>query len=134
MPQWASQFTIGRYVPLVVASAFKMRSMTVLLPTFQRVVAGDSLLESTTKGLLVSASQRARVISSIETAMHEGTSLLHGGKSYTELANSGGHFVPNTAFVDVAPTATVMREEIFGPVARIARFKTRGGGYQSGKR
>ncbi|POR32093.1 Uncharacterized protein TPAR_07675 [Tolypocladium paradoxum] len=76
-------------------------------------VAGDPL-----------AGQKARVTAYIGTALHEGTKLLHGGERGADSAPSGGHFVPNTAFVDVAPTATVMREEIFGPVASIARFNT----------
>lgn len=87
-------------------------------------VAGDPLLDSTSKGPLVSAGQKARVTAYIGTALQEGTKLLHGGERGADSAPSGGHFVPNTAFVDVAPTATVMREEIFGPVASIARFKT----------
>ncbi|KAM4057369.1 aldehyde dehydrogenase family protein [Hirsutella rhossiliensis] len=85
-------------------------------------VAGDPLLDSTTKGPLVSAGQKSRVTGYIQTALQEGNKLLHGADSYS--IPSGGHFVSNTAFVDVPPVATIMREEVFGPVASIARFKT----------
>lgn len=85
-------------------------------------VAGDPLLDSTTKGPLVSATQKARVTGYVDQGLREGVRLLHGGSDAG--GDPGGHFVPNTAFVDVAPTATVMRDEIFGPVASIARFRS----------
>ncbi|GJN78148.1 hypothetical protein PLIIFM63780_001641 [Purpureocillium lilacinum] len=85
-------------------------------------VAGDPLLDSTVKGPLVSAAQRARVEGYIQKALKEDTKLLHGDAS--SHASPKGHFVPNTAFVDVQPSATIMREEVFGPVASIARFRT----------
>ncbi|PFH56837.1 hypothetical protein XA68_15929 [Ophiocordyceps unilateralis] len=93
-------------------------------------VIGDPLLDSTTKGPLVNAAQKSRVRGYIQTALKEGNRLLHGGDGQdTEQPSDSsstkdGHFVPNTAFVDVPPTATIMREEIFGPVASIARFKS----------
>ncbi|PHH91914.1 hypothetical protein CDD83_9781 [Cordyceps sp. RAO-2017] len=88
-------------------------------------VAGDPLLDSTAKGPLVSAGQAARVKGYIQTALKEGNKLLHGGQGDSgDGGGKGGHFVPNTAFVDVPDTATIMREEIFGPVASIAKFKT----------
>ncbi|RCI12869.1 hypothetical protein L249_1089 [Ophiocordyceps polyrhachis-furcata BCC 54312] len=84
-------------------------------------VIGDPLIDSTTKGPLVNGAQKSRVEGYIQKALEEGHHLLHGGEKSSQEA---GHFVPNTAFVDVPPTATIMREEIFGPVASIARFKT----------
>ncbi|UNI16365.1 Aldehyde dehydrogenase (NAD(+)) [Purpureocillium takamizusanense] len=87
-------------------------------------VAGDPLLDSTVKGPLVSAGQRARVEGYIQKALKEDTKLLHGADASSLQVPSKGHFVPNTAFVDVQPSATIMREEVFGPVASIARFHT----------
>ncbi|KAK0382772.1 hypothetical protein NLU13_9868 [Sarocladium strictum] len=81
-------------------------------------VAGDPLLSETTKGPMISKTQKDRVMSYIQKAQDEKLSLLHGG------ANEPGNFVPNTAFVDVGEDSIIMREEIFGPVASIARFKT----------
>ncbi|PHH62118.1 hypothetical protein CDD81_7549 [Ophiocordyceps australis] len=86
-------------------------------------VAGDPLLDSTTKGPLVSASQKDRVAGFINDAIKHGGKLLHGGDSQKS-ASPNGHFIPNTAFVDVAPTDKIMKEEIFGPVASIARFSS----------
>ncbi|RSL94356.1 hypothetical protein CDV31_014344 [Fusarium ambrosium] len=52
----------------------------------------------------------------------EKAKLLHGGDDSGLPSN--GHFVPNTAFSDVDPTASIIQEEIFGPVACIAHFRT----------
>lgn len=82
--------------------------------------AGDPLLESTTKGPLVSASQKARVMGFIRAAQKDGNALLHGG----EEVQSNGHFVTNTAFANVPPNADIIREEVFGPVASLASFET----------
>ncbi|KAM0425179.1 hypothetical protein ACHAPT_009496 [Fusarium lateritium] len=84
-------------------------------------VAGDPLLAETVKGPVISEAQKNRILGYIEKAKAEGTKLLHGGETDP---SSKGHFVPNTAFVEVSPDATVMREEVFGPVASIAKFKT----------
>ncbi|RMJ17584.1 hypothetical protein CDV36_002716 [Fusarium kuroshium] len=69
-------------------------------------ITGDSLLGDTTKG----------------PGRGEKAKLLHGGDDSGLPSN--GHFVPNTAFSDVDPTASIIQEEIFGPVACIAHFRT----------
>ncbi|KAJ6186510.1 Aldehyde dehydrogenase [Penicillium mononematosum] len=81
-------------------------------------VHGDPLLPDTTKGPLVNWKQHERVLGYIEGAKSEGVRLLTGGD---RLGNSG-YFVANTAFADVPDNAKIMREEIFGPVAAIAKF------------
>jgi len=57
----------------------------------------------------------------IAKANSEGTQVLHGG---SQSHDSKGHFVPNTAYINVSPSASIIREEVFGPVASIAKFKT----------
>ncbi|KAM5350451.1 hypothetical protein ACJ41O_006956 [Fusarium nematophilum] len=86
-------------------------------------VAGDPLLDDTVKGPVISAVQKRRILGYIEKAKKEGTPLLHGGDDSVSL-KSKGHFVPNTAFKEVSADATIMKEEVFGPVASIAKFKS----------
>ncbi|KAJ4244992.1 hypothetical protein NW762_014198 [Fusarium torreyae] len=86
-------------------------------------VVGDPLLDETTKGPVISSTQKERIMGYIAKAKKEGTNLLHGGDDQGN-TGSKGHFVPNTAFQNVSPEATIIREEIFGPVASIAKFKT----------
>ncbi|KAF5246387.1 hypothetical protein FANTH_6903 [Fusarium anthophilum] len=84
-------------------------------------VMGDPLLQETMKGPVISSTQKDRIMGFIAKANSEGTQVLHGG---SQTHDSKGHFVPNTAYVNVAPSASIIREEVFGPVASIAKFKT----------
>ncbi|PGH27934.1 hypothetical protein AJ80_00188 [Polytolypa hystricis UAMH7299] len=86
----------------------------------QKAILGDPLLATTTKGPIVSATQHANIMSYIEKGKQEGARLLHGGA----VPSDGSQSVENTAFVDVGEDMTIMKEEIFGPVAAIAKFKT----------
>jgi phenylacetaldehyde dehydrogenase len=79
---------------------------------------GPSLASDTQMGPLVSAEQRERVMSYIESARSAGASVLTGGHA----PGSGGYFVEPTVIADVNPGMKVMREEIFGPVVCATRF------------
>jgi aldehyde dehydrogenase (NAD+) len=83
-------------------------------------VHGDPLLPETTKAGVASKTQLERILSYVEKGKASGARLLHGG----EKLPGEGHFVANTAFADVEQNTEVMQEEIFGPVASIARFTT----------
>ncbi|KAH7028911.1 LOW QUALITY PROTEIN: aldehyde dehydrogenase domain-containing protein [Microdochium trichocladiopsis] len=83
-------------------------------------VHGDPLLPETTKGPVISAGQRDRILSFVDKGRDSGAKLLHGGRAL----DSAGHFVANTAFSDVKQDASIMQQEIFGPFASIAPFKT----------
>lgn len=85
-------------------------------------VAGDPLLDTTTKGPLISALQRERVLRYVDVAGEEGLKVISGDD--TKALPPNGHFVPNVAFGEVGPTSRLIREEIFGPVASVARFAT----------
>lgn len=80
---------------------------------------GDPLDEATTMGPLITADQLAHVQGYIETGRSEATLAAGGARLHTE---SGGFYQEPTIFVDVAPTATVWREEIFGPVLAVTAF------------
>ncbi|KAM3414778.1 hypothetical protein BST61_g9929 [Cercospora zeina] len=92
------------------------------LAMIKDAVTGDPLLEETTKGPVISKLQKDRVMKYIKAGLDENVKLLHGGDD--SKLDPDGHFIPNTAFYDVNAKATVMREEIFGPVASFTRFKT----------
>ncbi|KAJ6015154.1 hypothetical protein N7540_009745 [Penicillium herquei] len=83
-------------------------------------VAGNPLDPSTTKGPIVSKVQHEKILDYIRQGKECGARLLFGGERIGEK----GYFVQNTAFADVGDDATIMREEIFGPVASIAKFST----------
>ncbi|KAI5927582.1 aldehyde dehydrogenase domain-containing protein [Camillea tinctor] len=83
-------------------------------------IHGDPLLPETTKGAAVSQSQADKVMNYIKQGKESGAKLVCGG----EMLPGPGYFIANTIFSDVPQQATIMQEEIFGPVASIARFHT----------
>lgn len=83
-----------------------------------KAVHGDPLLATTTKGPLASAGQHRKVLGYVSKAKEAGSRLLCGGEGLD------GNFILNTAFADVKEDDVIMKEEIFGPVAAIAKFET----------
>jgi len=75
-------------------------------------------------GPLVSEGQRKSVMGFIDRGNSEGAKLLCGGKIPEGLAKSGGFYFEPTIFEQVDPRMTIAREEIFGPVLCVFRFKT----------
>lgn len=55
----------------------------------------------------------------IEKGKKEGATLLTGGKR----PNRKGYFIEPTVFADVTDDMTIAKEEIFGPVMQIMKFK-----------
>jgi succinate-semialdehyde dehydrogenase/glutarate-semialdehyde dehydrogenase len=69
-------------------------------------------------GPLIDEAGRAKVQELVDDAVAAGAELLTGGS-----APAGpGHFYPATVLDRVPSEATILREEIFGPVAPIVRF------------
>ena len=81
----------------------------------ESAVHGDPLLTSTTKGPVINGTQHKKILEYVAGGKKAGAKLLYGGKEID--AEKGGHYVENTAFVDVGEDETIMKEEIFGPVA-----------------
>ena len=75
-------------------------------------------------GPLVSESQMNKVLGYIEKGRAEGANLVCGGERYTEGDCAKGYFVRPTIFDNCTQNMTIIKEEIFGPVACISTFKT----------
>ncbi|XWX01648.1 hypothetical protein V2A60_009676 [Cordyceps javanica] len=112
----------------VCAAGSRIYVQSAIYDTFLQALAeklvessqGDPLSDETTKGPVISAQQKDKIIAYIRQAKESGVRLLAESSSVLDK----GHFVPSTAFVDVPEDARIMQEEIFGPVASIARFTT----------
>jgi succinate-semialdehyde dehydrogenase/glutarate-semialdehyde dehydrogenase len=81
---------------------------------------GDGTQADTTVGPLITAEAAADVMSFVDDAVSKGATALLGGKP-SEL---GGNFVEPTILTNVTADMKVFREEIFGPVAPLFKFKT----------
>jgi gamma-glutamyl-gamma-aminobutyraldehyde dehydrogenase len=93
-----------------------------LLQVARKIIPGDPLSPSTTFGAMVSEEQMKTALRYIGTATNEGNTLRLGGKRVRE--ETGGYFVEPTVFDAVQPSNTLAREEVFGPVLAVTRFKT----------
>jgi len=83
------------------------------------VKVGDPAAYGTSMGPVASERAMKTILGYIEKGKGEGRLLKGGGR----VAGADGWFVEPTVFDDVAPTATIAREEIFGPVLAIIRAK-----------
>ncbi|EKM54313.1 uncharacterized protein PHACADRAFT_210124 [Phanerochaete carnosa HHB-10118-sp] len=81
---------------------------------------GDNFKTATQQGPIASQTQLDRVLGYIESGKQEGARIVTGGSR----AEGSGYFVRPTIFADVKPDMRIVREEIFGPVGVVARFKT----------
>jgi aldehyde dehydrogenase (NAD+) len=80
---------------------------------------GDPFDPGTTQGPQVSQDQCDRVMGFIESGKKEGAKLLTGGGR----VGGKGYFIEPTVFDDVTDEMKIAREEIFGPVMNILKFK-----------
>ncbi len=81
---------------------------------------GDGFGEGVTQGPLIDAAALAKVESHVADAVAKGARLVAGGRRHA----LGGTFYEPTVLADVSPEAMVFREETFGPVAPLFRFRT----------
>ena len=80
---------------------------------------GNGLADGVAVGPLVNAETRDKVKELVDDAVAKGAKVLTGGKEPT----GKGYFYPATVLTKVSDSASLMREEIFGPVAAIQTFK-----------
>ena len=81
---------------------------------------GDALDPETHVGPMASAAHRDRVEGYIETGKREGRLVAGGGRPQH---TNRGWFVEPTVFADVDNSATIAREEIFGPVLCVIPYE-----------
>jgi RHH-type proline utilization regulon transcriptional repressor/proline dehydrogenase/delta 1-pyrroline-5-carboxylate dehydrogenase len=78
---------------------------------------GDPALPGTVVGPVIDADAQKKILRMIEAGKREAKLAFQG------TAPATGYFVPPTVFVNVKPSHSIAREEIFGPVIAILRAK-----------
>ena len=84
-----------------------------------RRTVGDPFDASTEQGPQIDSIQFDKVMSYIDSGSREGAELLCGGKR----VGDRGYFIEPTVFANVKDEMKIAREEIFGPVMSIIRFR-----------
>lgn len=86
----------------------------------RRRVVGNPFDLKTEQGPQVDQEQFDKILGYISSGKREGAKLMCGGG----VAADRGYFIQPTVFGDVQDNMTIAREEIFGPVMQILKFKT----------
>ncbi|WP_174278440.1 aldehyde dehydrogenase family protein [Sphingomonas bacterium] len=85
----------------------------------QAIKVGNPLDPTADIGPIISKKQLDRVSDYIKSGQEEGAALRTGGEAH----EGPGYYVEPTVFENVTDEMRIVREEIFGPVAALIRFK-----------
>ncbi len=99
-----------------VYDAFTAKLQTAV----EALKVGDGMEPDVTQGPLINAEAVAKVEEHIADALARGARVVTGGARHAR----GGTFFQPTLLADVPHDALIFREETFGPVAPLFRFKT----------
>lgn len=86
----------------------------------EAVKVGNPFDESTFQGSQTSQTQLNKILKYVEIGKEEGATLITGG----ERLGNKGYFIKPTIFGDVKEDMRIVKEEIFGPVVTVTKFKT----------
>lgn len=86
----------------------------------EKLKVGDPFDESTFQGAQTSQNQLSKILGYVDVGRKEGATLLAGG----ERVGDKGYFIKPTIFGNVKEDMRIVKEEIFGPVVTITKFKT----------
>lgn len=90
----------------------------------KKMTVGDNFDKNNTQGPQNSRMQYEKILGYIESGKSDGAKVHLGGNAIKGKDGKGGYFIEPTIFTDVTANMKIMREEIFGPVVAIAKFKT----------
>ncbi len=93
-----------------------------LIEAVAQLRVGDGLKGVTDQGPLIDMKAIAKIEEHIADALAKGATVAFGGKRHA----LGGSFFEPTVLKGVKPNMLIAREETFGPVAPLFRFKTEG--------
>lgn len=92
-----------------------------VLELSKKVKVGDPLDPSVKVGAIIDDRQQQKIMDYIESGRKQGADLKLGGEV---MESRLGRYIQPTVFSDVRPDMDIAKEEIFGPVLSIIRFKT----------
>lgn len=105
----------------IVVEAVYGRFLEMLRARVEAITVGPSEDRAHYMGPVISAPARKTILKYIEIGKSEGRMLAPGPRVQDPFPD--GHFVAPAVFADVAPTARIFQEEIFGPVLAVTRAR-----------
>jgi len=91
-----------------------------LTAAVEAMKVGNGVEENVVQGPLINAAGVEKVQEHVEDAVSKGAKVVAGGQRHA----LGGNFFQPTVLTDVTPEMIVAREETFGPISPLFRFKT----------
>jgi betaine-aldehyde dehydrogenase len=107
---------------LVLQESIADRFLERLTERAQKIRVGNGFDPQTEMGPIISRTHLERIESYLQIGKDEGAKLLCGGARLGGPL-AGGNFVAPTIFDRTNPAMRIVREEIFGPVLVVQRFK-----------
>ncbi|MFE4705572.1 aldehyde dehydrogenase family protein [Peribacillus simplex] len=104
---------------LFVQESIYDKFMDLFASKVQSIRVGNPLEATTQMGPQVSAQQLKTIEKYVAVGLEEGAELVTGGQR----GKKNGYYFTPTIFGDVTNEMTIAREEIFGPVVSVIRFK-----------
>jgi succinate-semialdehyde dehydrogenase/glutarate-semialdehyde dehydrogenase len=93
-----------------------------LTAAVEAMKVGNGVEDGVVQGPLINEAGVTKVQEHVDDAVSKGASVSAGGKRHA----LGGNFFEPTVLTDVTPDMKVAREETFGPISPLFRFKTEG--------
>ncbi|MGE7185745.1 aldehyde dehydrogenase family protein [Peribacillus sp. NPDC006672] len=106
---------------LFVQESIYDRFMDSFVKKAQSIRVGNPLDQTTQMGPQVSLQQLDKIEQYVAAGLEQGANLVIGGERNREAGN--GYFFTPTVFENVTNDMTIAREEIFGPVLSVIKFK-----------
>ena len=115
----------GIYDEFVKRSAARAKNRVVCDPWEAKCEQGtlpafNQILLLPVSGPQIDGEQHSKILDLIESGKKEGATLVAGG----DKVDGDGYFIQPTVFADVQDDMRIAKEEIFGPVMQIIKFKT----------
>jgi glyceraldehyde-3-phosphate dehydrogenase (NADP+) len=114
---WAAGQNCLHVQRLLIHDAIYDQFMPRFVAAAQAYRVGDKLHEATDMGCLINEAEARRVEQWVEEAVAAGARVLCGGQ------RTGTFYAP-TVLAEVPPFCQVMREEVYGPVTVVQRFRS----------
>ncbi|MEZ5565099.1 MAG: aldehyde dehydrogenase family protein [Gammaproteobacteria bacterium] len=120
---WAGQ-SCGSNSRLLIHESLYDEVAERIVDQVAKIRVGDALDPTSEMGPVNSAAHYQRVLSFVESARSDGAKLLTGGERPGGEAFSRGYWLRPTVYGAVTMNMRVAREEVFGPILSLLKWKT----------
>ncbi len=120
---WAGQ-SCGSNSRLLLHESLYDDVVARIVAQVSTIRVGDALDPASQMGPVNSAAHYRRILSFVESARQDGAKLLTGGERPPGADFRRGYWIQPTVYGDVTMNMRVAREEIFGPILSVLKWRT----------